>query len=57
MQPNQLQVKIAGSQFSPQQSFTANRWYHFALVYNGNAVTWYVDGVLVMNNSLSTSFD
>lgn len=57
IQPNQLQVKIAGSQFSPQQSFTANRWYHFALVYNGSSVIWYVDGVPVMSNALSASFD
>lgn len=57
IQPNQLQVKIAGSQFSPQQTFTANRWYHFALVYNGSSVIWYVDGVPVMNSALSASFD
>lgn len=57
IQPDQLQVKIAGSQFSPQQSFVANHWYHFALVYNGSTVIWYVDGVPVMNNALSVSFD
>ena len=57
IQPNQLQVKIAGSQFSPQQSLTANRWYHFALVYNGSSVIWYIDGVPTMTNALSASFD
>lgn len=57
IQSDQLQVKIAGSQFSPQQSFVANHWYHFALVYNGSTVIWYVDGVPVMNNALSVSFD
>ncbi|WP_082695218.1 BT_3987 domain-containing protein [Elizabethkingia ursingii] len=57
IQPNQLQVKIAGSQFSPQQGLTANRWYHFALVYNGSSVIWYIDGVPAMTNALSASFD
>ncbi|WP_372483458.1 BT_3987 domain-containing protein [Elizabethkingia anophelis] len=57
IQPDQLQVKIAGSQFSPQQNFIANRWYHFALVYNGTSVIWYIDGAPVMNSTLSASFD
>lgn len=57
IQPNQLQIKIAGSQFSPQQNLAANRWYHFALVYNGSSVIWYIDGTPAMNSPLSASFD
>ena len=55
IQPNQLQVKLQDHN-SPQQSLTANRWYHFALVYNGSSVIWYIDGVPTMTNALS-AFD
>ncbi|MCL1671533.1 BT_3987 domain-containing protein [Elizabethkingia ursingii] len=57
IQTNQLQIKIAGSQFSLQQGFDDNRWYHIAYTYDGRSLICYINGVAVSNNNLTASFD
>lgn len=58
IKPSQLQVKFGTyGQFSPEQEFQANRWYHFAVVYNGSTVKWYADGKEIMNVPLVASFN
>lgn len=58
IKPSQLQVKFgAYGQFSPEQEFQANKWYHFAMVYDGSSAKWYADGKLILNVPLNASFN
>lgn len=58
IRPSQLQVKFGSyGQFSPDDDFQANRWYHYALVYDGSTAKWYADGRLILNVALNASFN
>lgn len=58
IKPSQLQVKFGSyGQFSPEQEFQANKWYHFAVVYDGSTAKWYADGKEIMNVPLVASFN
>lgn len=55
IRPTQLQVKTAGTQFSPANDFMANKWYNFALTYDGANLKWYESGKEIMNQSVQIS--
>lgn len=55
---NQLQVKFGSyGQFSPSTEFQAQKWYHFAVVYNGSTAKWYANGTEILNIPISASFN
>ena len=43
---NQFQAKIGSGKPQSITRFTANKWYHLALTYDGTNIRFYVDGVL-----------
>lgn len=54
---NVLQVgpaKISGSTYfvTTKTRFTANKWYHVAVTYNGSSVTFYINGVADVSQSV-----
>lgn len=57
IRPTQLQVKTAGSQFSPEIDFQPGTWYHFALVYDGSSLKWYQDGKQILSVPLKASYN
>lgn len=54
---SQLQIKTAGTQFSPPNDFQANIWYSFAITYDGANLKWYQDGNLILSQPLSATYN